>query len=151
MKPKLVLGLGYEDEGDEGIGGHIAAAVFRDGRLPEDTDVRWGGADLDGLSEDVRERERIIVIHALYEDLGIGEVEVVEDDVDPLREQGSKLAFPSILHAERLMRTRRDMPNAAHVAFMAIGIDGGNMTSVLSSDLSREIPGIVDRVLYELN
>jgi hydrogenase maturation protease len=151
MKSKLVVGLGHEDDGDEGIGGHVAAALFSDSRLPEDTDVRWGRADLGRLADDVRKRDKIIVVHALYEDLGIGEVEVVEDDVEPLKEQESKLAFPSVLRAERILRTKRDVPNAACVAFMAVGIDGDGPTSELSPDLNREIPGLVDRVLYELN
>jgi hydrogenase maturation protease len=151
MKPKLVLGLGHEDEGDEGIGGHVAAALFSDDRLPEDTDVRWGRADLERLNQDVRERDRIIVVHALYEELSVGDVEVVDDDVEPLKERVSKLAFPSVLRAESVLSRKRSVPNVAHIAFMAVGIDGHNMTSELSPDLSREIPGLVERVLYELN
>lgn len=151
MKPRLLIGLGHDDMGDEGVGGHIAAELFGDGRLPEDTEVRWGRMNLDSLGEEVQRRERIVVLHALYDDIEVGEVEVLRDSVGTLEEHESKIPFLPVHRAKSILRAKRDVPTSARVTFMAVGIDEDVMASDLSPYLSREVPGIVDEVLYELS
>ena len=150
MQPKLVVGLGNDYMGDEGVGAHVAAALFGDGRLPEDTEVRWGRTKLDLSEQELRSRKRIVVIHALLDDLEPGQVEVVEGDEGRLWKRATKIPFLPERSVERFLRAKRDCSAAAQVAFVAVVIDGDEMTSELSSALDREVPIIVDRVLDEL-
>jgi Ni,Fe-hydrogenase maturation factor len=122
MKPKLVIGLGNDAMGDDGVGGHVAAALFGDGRLPDDTEVRWGRMNLEVRDHDLRDRNRILVIQAQFDDLEPGAVSVVAGEGPEAR-----------------------------ITFISVSIDGEAMTPELSVELNREIPAIVDRVLDELS
>ncbi len=67
MKPNLILGIGNALMGADGVAWHVIERLRTDPRLPADTEVLWGGADLLRNSAHLAGREHVLVVDAALE------------------------------------------------------------------------------------
>ena len=154
MKPRLVIGLGNPLMGDEGIGWHIIDRLAGDPRLPEDTELLWGGTDLLACADQVQGRSRVILIDAMLDASQVGSVVVFRDgagdELQGLEDRQGHVHHLSVTQAIHLLRIVSPWFQAAPLSLIAICVDSARMQPELSPMLAATIPRMVDRVLQEL-
>lgn len=150
MKPNLVIGLGNPLVGDEGIGWHVAERLAGDPRLPEDTEVLWGGTDLLRLTDQMEDRRRVILIDALLDPSEPGNISVFEDGFPGLEDRQEHAHHLSAMQAVRLLKTASPCMDGVRFTLVAIVVDSANIGCELSASLAAKMPQILDRVLQEL-
>jgi hydrogenase maturation protease len=149
MKPNLVIGLGNALMGDEGVGWHAVDRLARDPRLPEDTEVLWGGTDLLRLEHQMEGRRRVILIDALLDPERAGVVSVLEEPID-LEERQEGVHHLSPAQAIGLLRFAAPPLRAVRFTLVAVGIAEAQHNPELSRGLARGLPEVVERVIREL-
>ena len=146
MKPRLVLGLGNELAGDDGIGVRVVERLAAHPGLPDGIEVRVGGADLLRSQDALHGREQVILVDAVLGSETPGTV-VPLDPGDPrLVDQGGahQLSPTAALALLRVVDPAlRDLP----VTLAGVVIDRAEVADSLSPELSREVDTIVERVL----
>lgn len=154
-KPRLVLGLGNPLMGDDGIGWHVVEALRGDPGLPADVEVLWGGTDLLGCGELLRDRGAVVLVDAM-EAAEAGTVhwldlEAAGEEALPDGEAAAAGAHTlSLVAALSLLRCAE--PDLAHLdlRLLGVGVTSVEVGERLSPPLGRRLPGIVDRVLAAL-
>ena len=152
VKPNLVIGLGNPLMGDEGMGWHVIDQLTSDPRLPEDTDLLWGGTDLLAGAEQMEGRRRIILVDALLDTTPVGSITVYGNgeglrDLDDRQEHVHHL---SLTQALRLLQITSPSLRTVRFRLIAVSVDSVRMQSKLSLALAARMPQILDRVLQEL-
>lgn len=152
MKQTLIIGLGSPLLGDEGIGFHVAGDLTRDPRLPEETEVLYGGTDLLRHVTTMEGRRRIILIDAMLDNSESGSISVFEqDDLPKLEDQQEHVHHLSVAQAIKLLQLASPSLTAVRFTLIAISINSAELGSQLSPSLSAKMPCILNRVLDELD
>jgi hydrogenase maturation protease len=148
----LVIGLGNPLMGDEGIGWHVIDQLRGDPRLPEDTDLLWGGTDLLACAAPMEGRRRIILVDALLDAAPVGSVTVWGngEGLRGLADRQGHAHHLSLTQALQLLPLAS--PSLGNVQFrlVAVSIHSVRMQPQLSPALAAEMPHILNRVLQEL-
>lgn len=151
MGAKVVIGLGNPLMGDDGIGWHVAREVAKYPDLPADTDVAYGGSDLlrhDGVLAD---RDRVIIVDAVFDGFEPGTVRVLDEDFDDWEERQGHAHQLSAVAAIQLLRA--SAPRLANTRFTIISVSVASVRAEerLSAPMSAKLPQIVRRVVTELS
>jgi hydrogenase maturation protease len=144
--PVLLLGLGNRLAGDDGVGAHIVTAVKNDPLVPSGVEIREGGSDLLRLLPHLDGRRHLVIVDALLDPARAGEVTVVTDTECFEMEQPHAHQLSAV---QALALMRRLDPGLARTActWVAIAVSSATLSRNLSPELSRALPGIVQRVL----
>jgi len=146
LKPNLILGLGNPLMGDDGIAWHVIERLRIDPRMPADTEVLWGGADLLRNSSHFAGRKRVLVVDAMLEVGEPGRVHLL--DHESVAAEGRQNAHHlSALDAIELLRIA--LPDLRNVQFALAGIavESARVGEELSPQLSARLPEICARIL----
>ena len=143
MKPVLVIGLGGEWMGDDGVGLRAAERLAKDSRLPRDVEVVCGGADLLRFADRAAGRREVLILDAL-EDASAepGSVSVIED-LDGFDCRSPHAHALSAVDAIGVLRG----VTGARIRLAAIAIRSAERGAGLSAPVSARLAEIVDRVL----
>ena len=150
MKPNLVIGLGNPLMGDEGIGWHIVDRLAGDPRLPEDTEVLWGGTDLLACADQMEGRRRIILVDALLDTTPVGSITVFGDGLLGLDDRQEHVHHLSLTQAIHLLQIASPSLRTVRFSLIAIGINSVRINPELSPVLAARMPQIFGRILKEL-
>ena len=150
MKPHLVIGLGNRLMGDEGVGWHIIDRLAADRRLPEDSELLWGGTDLLACASQIEGRRRITLVDALLDPSQTGNVEVFEEGLEGLQDRQGHAHHLSLTQAIRLLQVASPSFASARLRLITIAIDSARQQPELSPALAAKMPQILARVLEEL-
>jgi hydrogenase maturation protease len=146
VKPVLILGLGNELAGDDGIGIRVAREL-QERRLPPDLEVRTAGPDLLHAHDAMRGRERIVLIDAVLGSEPVGTV-LPLDPTDPaLDRQGSSVHQLPPTAALDLLRAVDPALRDTPVTLLGVVIDRARVDDRLSPELNARLDAITDRVL----
>jgi hydrogenase maturation protease len=149
MRPRLVIGLGNPLMGDEGAGWHVALRLAADPRLPPDVEAICGGTDLLRCAGQIEGRSRVILVDALQCDEPPGSVMMVEDGAVGFDSRQTNAHALSAAQAMQLLRLL--MPHPVQMALLCVAIRSVAAGEGLSAELAAEMPGILGRVLVELD
>jgi hydrogenase maturation protease len=148
-KPMIVAGLGNMLAGDDGVGGHVAALLAADPRLPSCVEAAAVGTDLLRLGPRLVGRRHVVLLDALLEPGAVGAVRVWRDsaDFELAQPHAHRLSAPQALALLRLA-----VPGLDRVAatWITIGVADCTITHGLSPALQQRLPGIADDVLAVL-
>ena len=150
MKPNLVVGLGNPLMGDEGMGWHVIDQLTSDPRLPEDTDLLWGGTDLLACAEQMEGRRRIILVDALLDTTPVGSITVFGGGLLGLDDRQEHIHHLSLTQALHLLQITSPSLRTVRFSLIAVSVDSVRMQSKLSPALAARMPQILNRVLQEL-
>ena len=152
MNPNLVIGLGNPLMGDEGIGWHVIQQLAGDPRLPEGTDLLWGGTDLLACAEQMEGRRRIILVDSILDASPVGSVTVFGngDGLRGLEDRQEHVHHLSLTQALHLLHLASPSLGAARFSLIAVSIDSARIKPELSPVLAARMPQILNRVLQEL-
>jgi len=152
MKPHLVIGLGNCLMGDEGVGWHIIDRLIGDPRLPEDTELLWGGTDLLACAGQIEGRRRITLVDALLDPSQVGSVTVFgdEDGLRELEDRQGHVHHLSLTQAIQLLWIASPAFPKPRLRLIGVCIDSASMQLELSPPLAARLPQILERVLEEL-
>ena len=153
--PRLVLGLGNDLMGDDGVGPELVRALGEDPRLPPDVEVSCGGTDLLGCLPLLRGRTRIVLVDAAE---GARAGEVIELDAwgeaasapageAPGAGGAHSLSVPASL---AVLRCAEPELAATELRLVALTVQSVAAGAGLSPELRRRVPALVDHVLRTL-
>jgi len=152
VKSHLVLGLGNQLMGDEGIGWHVINRLACDPRLPGDTELLWGGTDLLACAEQIEGRSRVTLVDALLDPSQVGSVAVFGDGngLRSLEDRQWHVHHLSLTQAIHLLRIVSPSLETARLSLVAICIDSAPLQPELSPALAAKMPQILECVLQKL-
>ena len=152
MKASLVIGLGNPLMGDEGIGWHVIEQLRRDPRLPQDTDLLWGGTDLLACAAQMEGRRRILLVDALLDAAPVGSVTVFENGnrLRGLEDRQEHVHHLSVTQALQLLHLASPSLGKVQFRLIAVSIHSVRVQPELSPALAAEMHHILNRVLQEL-
>jgi hydrogenase maturation protease len=160
--PRLVLGLGNPLMGDDGIGWHVVETLRSDPRLPADVDVWWGGTDLLGCADLLRDRRCVVLVDALARDgegSEVGEVALLEPRPAGLEERGGEAGEAgeaagahtlSVTASLDLLRCVEPALAGLDLRLLGVLVDDVAAGERLSPALERRLFTIAERVLSTL-
>jgi hydrogenase maturation protease len=136
--------------GDEGMGWHVIDQLTSDPRLPEDTDLLWGGTDLLAGAEQMEGRRRIILLDTILDASPVGSITVFGDGLLGLDDRQEHVHHLSLTQALHLLHLASPSLGAVRFSLIAVSVDSVRMQSKLSPALAARMPQILNRVLQEL-
>jgi len=152
VKSHLVIGLGNQLMGDEGVGWHVINRLAFEPRLPEDTELLWCGTDLLAYADQIEGRSRITLVDALLDPSHVGSVAVFGDGngLRGLEDRQWHVHHLSLTQAMHLLRIALPSFETACLNLIAVCIDSARMQPELSPAVAARMPQILERVLQEL-
>ncbi|MGK7311561.1 MAG: hydrogenase maturation protease [Candidatus Longimicrobiales bacterium M2_2A_002] len=151
MKPVLVLGLGNDLAGDDGIGVRVARRLAQHPELPGDVEVRVAGPDLLRAHDALHGRARVFLIDAVLGPDEPGTL-LVLDPADPgLAEAGGSAHQLSPTGALRVLRAADPALADLPIVLLGITIEGAVMGAGLSDALADRLDTITAHVLRHLS
>jgi hydrogenase maturation protease len=138
--------------GDEGVGGHIIDRLAGDPRLPEDTELLWGGTDLLACAGQIEGRSRITLIDALLDPSQVGRVEVFGDgdELRGLEDRQWHVHHLSLTQVIQLLWIASPSFRKPRLRLLAVCVDSARMQPELSPALAARMPQILECVLQKL-
>jgi hydrogenase maturation protease len=138
--------------GDEGIGWHVIEQLRKDPRLPQDTDLLWGGTDLLACVEHMEGRRCILLVDALLGAASVGSVTIWKnaEGLEGLEERQAHAHHLSVTQALKLLPLASPALRTDQIRLFAVGISSARMKPDLSPELAAGMPHIINRVLEEL-
>lgn len=150
IKPILVLGLGNDLAGDDGIGIRVARRLSGHPDLPQDVEVRMAGADLLRAHEAMRGRDRVFLIDAVLGSDAPGTV-VVLDPTDPaLADAGGSAHQLSPTAALSLLQAIDPALTRIPMTLLGVAIQKADVSDRLSDALADRLESITAAVLLHL-
>ncbi len=150
MKPRLVLGLGNDLAGDDGIGLRIAERLADHPDLPDDVEVRVGGADLLRAQDALRGREQIFLVDAVLGSEEPGTVVCLDASDARLANQRGSAHQLSPTAALALLRAVDPALREVPVHVLGVVIESARVGDSLSPDFDRQLEDITERTLASL-
>jgi hydrogenase maturation protease len=139
MRPVLVIGLGNPLMGDDGIGCAVAEHLASHPSLPASVEAVAGGSDLLRFIDEVRGRDRILVLDAILDDSEPGSVQ----EVASVGERQAHAHHLSAVQAARLI----ELVIGVHITVLGISIHDVRAGEGLSPALAAAIPSIAAQIL----
>ena len=150
MKPNVVIGLGNPIFGDDGIGYHVAGCLADDPGQPEDTDILQGGTDLLRLEDQMKGRQRVVLVDSMLDSQEPGSVSVFQEPLDELEDMRQNAHHLSLVQAIKLLRIASPALQGLRFTLIAVAVESVNATPELSPPLAAKLPEIVRIVRQEL-
>jgi hydrogenase maturation protease len=144
--PVLVLGLGNQLAGDDGIGARVASALAADPRLPAGVEARQAGSDLLRLADALSGRRNVVLVDAVLDADRVGAVDVVADTLSLGQHQGHAHHLSAVQSLALLRTVRPELARSA-VTWITIAIGDVRIARDLSPELESALPEIVEQVL----
>jgi len=150
VKPHLVIGLGNPLMGDEGVGCLLAERLASDPRLPADTEVFGGGADLLACADRMSGRTRVTLLDALLDPSEPGAVRVFEGDFSALETGQPGAHALSAVAALQLLQVAYPELRDVRFKLITVAIDSASFGANLSPPLAAKLPQLLAQVLRNL-
>jgi hydrogenase maturation protease len=145
-----VLGLGNPMMSDDGVGCIVAERLAGDPRLPENTEVSWGGTDLLRYTDQMQGRQHVIIIDGMLGAGRPGAVTVFDNELARLEQRhrhSHGLSAPGLI---AVLRTASPEHARVHFELFAIAIASAVAGARLSNALASNLDAIVAILLAEV-
>jgi hydrogenase maturation protease len=142
VKSVLVIGLGNDLVGDDGIGGTLVERLAHESGLRHRADFLAGGCDLLRLADRMEGRRKVVIIDAVLSDAPPGTVSVVEEPFQGLDGAWTHAHHPSLVDSIGLLRVAS--PTLRGTSFTLIGVAVAELNH--RSRLAAKAPEITARV-----
>jgi hydrogenase maturation protease len=138
--------------GDEGIGWHVIDQLRGNPRLPQDTDLLWGGTDLLACAAQMEGRRRILLVDALLDAAPVGSITVLGngEGLRGLADRQEHAHHLSVTQALQLLPLASPSMGNVQFRLIAVSVHSVRVQPELSPALTAEMPHILNRVLQEL-
>ena len=150
VKPILVLGVGNDIAGDDGVGVRVARRLAQDPGLPGDVEIHVAGPDLLRAHHALHGRSRVFLIDAVLGPDEPGTL-LVLDPADPgLADAGGSAHQLSSTGALAVLRAADPALADLPVVLLGITIQGAAVGAGLSDALTDRLDAITAHVLRHL-
>ena len=151
MKPRLVLGLGNDLAGDDGVGVRVAERLRSHPRLPADLEVR-AGSDLLRWHDAMAGRREVVLVDAVLDPdaARTGTILVLDPADGRLPDAGGSVHHLSPTAAVRLLRAVDPAIRAVPITLWGIVIGSAEVGDALSPELDRALDAITEQLLAAL-
>jgi hydrogenase maturation protease len=144
-KPCLILGLGNQLAGDDGVGPVLLRRARRDARFPPDVEFLTGGTDLLRYEDALAGRSHVILVDAVLAASPPGTPFITEhSDLAGTPQSAHRLAA---MDALELLRWDRPALERVRCTWFLVAIHAVHATPRLSPELDAALPGLLDRLL----
>ena len=147
VKPILVLGLGNDLAGDDGVGVRLARRLARHPGLPGDVEVRVAGIDLLRAHDMLHGRAQVFLLDAVLGPEEPGTL-LVLDPADPeLADTGASAHQLSPTGALAVLRAADPALADIPIALLGVTIEGAVIGTRLSDAMTDRLDAITARLL----